>query len=40
MGIFGSKFEMTDAQTKKLNSLLPESYVRNLKMILITTFKE
>ena len=25
MGIFGSKFEMTDAQTKKLNSLLPES---------------
>ena len=24
MGIFGSKFEMTDAQTKKLNSLLPE----------------
>lgn len=25
MGLFGGKFEMTDAQTKKLNSLLPES---------------
>ena len=25
MGLFGGKFEMTDAQTKKLNSLLPKN---------------
>ena len=28
MGLFGSKFELTEQQTKKLNSLLPETLKR------------